>query len=68
MSVSKTQFVVDIFLVVLLDVSGSCLLQQVVSAVHEHTQAVECANHLGNIGNDRLFLIGLGCHKLVGDA
>ena len=67
-TVSKFQAMVHVFLIILLDVSGSRLLQQVVTAVHQHAETVQCSHHLGNIGDDRLLLIRNGCHKLIGDA
>ena len=59
---------VHVFLIILLDVSGSRLLQQVVTAVLQYAEAVQRSHHLGYIGDDRLLLIRNGSHKLVGDA
>ena len=67
-TISQFQSMVHVFLIILLDVSGSRLLQQVVAAVHQHAEAVQRSHHLGYIGDDRLLLIRNGSHKLVGDA
>ena len=68
MSVGQLEPVVDVLLVILLDVSGTGFLQQVVSAIHQHTETVERSYHLGNICDDRFFLVRNCCHEMVGDA
>ena len=59
---------VDVLLVVFLDVSCSRLLQQVITRVHQHAEAVECSYHLGDIGDDRLLFVRDGSHEMVGNA
>ena len=67
MSICQLQLVVDILLVVFFDVTGSCLFEQVVTAIHQYTQTVQGSNHLGYIGYDRFFLIRNRSHKLIGN-
>ena len=59
---------VHVFLIIFLDVSCTRLLQQVVTAIHQHAEAVQGSHHLGYIGDDRLLLVRNSCHKLIGDA
>ena len=59
---------VEVFLVVLLYVSGTSLLEQHVAVVHESAQTIESLYHLARIGDNRFVVVLLESgHEMVGD-
>ena len=57
---------VDKLLVVLLDVTGADLFQQVIACIHELTEGVERAHHLRDIGDDGIsIIVGHLCQEVV---
>ena len=57
---------VNELLVVLLDITGADLLQQVIAGVHELTEGVERAHHLRDVGDDGIsIIVGHLCQEVV---
>ena len=58
MTVLRVQLAVDKLRVIFLDVTASCVLQELVTVVHFHTQRVQCLYYLRHVGDDGILSVG----------
>ena len=58
MTVLRVQLAVDKLRVIFLDVTASCVLQELVTVVHFHTQRVQGLYYLRHVGNDGVLSVG----------
>ena len=70
MTVGRLQLMLHIFLIILLDVSGTGNLQQVVAVIHQLTKGVQSLDNLCNISDDSFLVLIVGRnlrHEMVHD-
>ena len=58
MTVLRIQLAVDKLRVIFLDVTASCVLEELVTVVHFHAQRIQCLYHLRHVGDDGILSVG----------
>ena len=67
MSLFGIQAAVDKFLIILLDITHVCHLQEVITGIHLHTNRIQGLHHFGYIRDNRFATVGQLGEKMILD-